>query len=91
MEDRFDKLDAKLDKMDSRLDSIDKTQVRHDENLKFHMQRSELLERQTQQLFSELKPIQAHVSHVNGAIKFIGIMATVGGLLAALLKIFSAF
>jgi tetrahydromethanopterin S-methyltransferase subunit G len=59
--DDFDKFDKKLDKLDSRLDNIDITLVKHEENLKRHMQRSDNSEKMLTMIVSELKPIRKHV------------------------------
>lgn len=86
-----DYISEKLDKLDNRLDSIDKTLVRHDENLKNHLYRTELLEKQTERLFNELVPIQSHVNQLNGVLKFIGVISTLLGMIAAILKIAGLF
>jgi hypothetical protein len=66
-----------LVKLDDRLDGIDLTLVRHDENLKTHMHRTELLE-------EELKPVRKHVYMVQGVGAFIGLLA----LLATVFMVF---
>lgn len=70
-----------LAKIDSRLDDMHEVQVRHDENLKEHMRRTEILE-------SELKPIKNHVDKVTTIGQFllgaVGLLALVATIYAAL-------
>lgn len=65
---------AKLDKIYDRLSSIDSTLSSQHEVLKEHIRRTEVLE-------SEIKPVQRHVTMVEGAIKFIGLLALIVGLI----------
>ena len=66
-----------LDKLDDKLDSVDKTLVKQEENLREHMRRTELLERQHEnlqsELYSKIDPIKYHVHQVKGIAKFISI------------------
>lgn len=66
-----------LIKLDSRLDSVDSTLVKHDENLKEHMRRTELLE-------AEFKPVRKHVHMVQGVGAFIAILALLATIYAVL-------
>lgn len=81
----------RLEKIIDRLDDMNTTLVRHDENLKNHLYRTELLEKTIEKFFHELIPIQTHVSQLNGALKFIGIVSTMMGIVAAILKIANFF
>jgi hypothetical protein len=63
----------KLDKLDSHLDNVDKTLVRQEEQLANHIRRTELLE-------EALQPIQKHVSMVEGALKFLGVISVAVGI-----------
>lgn len=77
----IDRLHGKLDKLDDRLDSVDKTLVRNTVSLEDHIRRTELLEQ-------ALKPVQQHITMLQGALKLVilfGIVASVG---ASLVKIF---
>ncbi len=72
MKDLIDKIFTKVEKIDSRLDSIDKTLVKQHENLKEHMRRTELLEKQQEKLIhEELVPVKAHIEQVKGISKFV--------------------
>ena len=56
------------DKIFERLNSIDNTLAAQHESLKDHMRRTAMLE-------ENMKPIQRHVSMVDGAIKLIGVLS----------------
>lgn len=80
----LNKLETKMDQVDGRLNSMDKTLVKQEENLKEHIRRTEILE-------SELKPIKKHVTHMEGALKLIGVLTTVVGFISGLAKLFGLF
>lgn len=65
-----------LMKIDARLDDLAETSARHDENLKQHMKRSD----QNEEAIDMLKK---HVNMVNGVGAFIGIVALVASIYAA--------
>lgn len=75
MDEPFKTLDTKLDKLDERLDSVDKTLVRQHEQLKYHIQRTNLLE-------AKFEPVEKHVNMVHGALKLIGATAAFAAILA---------
>jgi len=77
-----------FDKLDMRLDSIDKTLCRQEISLSEHQRRTELLEKQNEKCFEELKPIQRHISMMDGAIRFLGLSSVGLSLIAGLLKLF---
>lgn len=84
-----DKVERKFDNVENRLDSMDKTLVKQEENLKEHMRRTELAERSIEKMDTDLKPIKKHVDMLQGVFKFIGLIATVVGIIAGLAKLFS--
>lgn len=84
-----EKMDKKFDRVEERLDSMDKTLVKQEENLKEHMRRTELAERSIEKMDTDLKPIKKHVDMLQGVFKFIGLIATVVGIIAGLAKLFS--
>lgn len=57
-----------LVKLDSRIDDLTLISARHDENLKEHMRRTEILE-------SELRPVKTHINMVQGVGAFIATLA----------------
>ncbi len=87
MDDNFRKLESKLDKLDDRLDSVDKTLIRQEENLKEHMRRSVAAEESIQILREELKPVQKHMNHMEGALKLLGGITLILAVLEAIRRI----
>ena len=66
----LEKVEHKLDKIDQRIDNIDKHLAVYNSELKFHIERTDMLEQ-------ELKPIKSSLVKAQGALCFIGILATV--------------
>ena len=64
------RIEEKLDKIDERIDNIDKHFAFYNSELKIHIKRTDLLEQ-------ELKPIKSSLVKAQGALCFIGILATV--------------
>lgn len=62
----------KLEEMDKRLDTIDLTLVKQHVTLEEHIRRSLANEEAVEMLREEIKPIQAHVNMINGALKLLG-------------------
>ena len=67
----LDKIENKLEKIDERIDSIDKHLAVYNSQLRFHIKRTDMLE-------EELKPLKSSLIKAQGAIMFIGVLATVG-------------
>ena len=65
----LEKVEDKLDKIDHRIDNIDKHLAVYNSALKFHIKRTDMLEQ-------ELKPIKSSLVKAQGALCFIGILAT---------------
>ena len=74
-----DRLSTKLDVITDRLASIDVTLAEQHVSLKEHIRRTEILE-------GAVEPIKKHVAMVDGAVKFIGVIATVVGMAAAVFE-----
>ena len=74
-----DKTDRQHNELDKRLDNIEKVLIAQEMNLKEHMRRTDTLEailetvRETSA--TELKPLQKHVTMVEGVFKFLGLVA----------------
>ena len=66
----LDKIENKLEKIDERIDSIDKHLAVYNSQLRFHIKRTDMLE-------EELKPLKSSLIKAQGAIMFIGLLATV--------------
>jgi uncharacterized membrane protein YheB (UPF0754 family) len=91
-------VDSKLEKMNEKLDAIvakqgemNITLVRLTDSVEVHVKRSDLLEERVDLLAGDLKPVEDHVTMVNGALKFLVYLGAVVGLVAGLLKIFEFF
>lgn len=76
-----EKLSQKIDKLDERLDSIDKTLIKQEGQLALHIRRTEIAEENIKMLRDDLKPIKKHVNMIEGIIKFLGILVTIGSVL----------
>ena len=66
----LDKIENKLEKIDERIDSIDNHLAVYNSQLRFHIKRTDMLE-------EELKPLKSSLIKAQGAIMFIGLLATV--------------
>ena len=73
----MDRIEEKLDKIDGRIDNIDKHLAVYNAQLKFHIKRTDMLEQ-------EIKPLKAGLIKAQGAMMFIGVLATVVSIGAAL-------
>lgn len=62
--------------------------ARIEENLKEHMRRTELAERAIEMLDLDLRPMKAHVARVDGALKLLGVIAVITGIVASIAGIF---
>lgn len=71
---RLNRLEDKLDHISEKIGSIDTTLAAQHVSLKEHMRRTSLLE-------EDMKPIKKHVHHVHGALKLIGLIATIAGII----------
>ncbi len=80
MSDDLKRFEFKLDKIDQRINNVDVTLAAQHEVLKEHVRRTNLLEEQ-------IKPIEKHVSMVNGAIKFIGLLGVIAAIIEAVVMI----
>lgn len=80
MEKRFDRIESKIDTLHDKLSSIDATLIQQHEQLAYHIKRTDLLE-------DDIKPIKKHVAAVEGAIKFIGVLALFGGILEGIVAL----
>lgn len=82
---------TKVDKSDERLDSIDLTLVRQEATLVEHVRRSDLLEKKTDLIELDLKPLQSHVIMVNGVFKFLGLLATIVAIIVGIIEVVKTF
>lgn len=87
MKDQLERMLDKLDALDERLNKIEVTLERNTVTVEDHARRSDLLEMALEQIWDEIKPVQAHVDKVEGALKVFGGLCAAVGALAAILKI----
>ena len=66
----LEKIENKLEKIDERIDSIDKHLAVYNSQLRFHIKRTDMLE-------EEIKPLKSSLIKAQGAIMFIGLLATI--------------
>ena len=76
----LEKIDRKLDKIDERIDKIDKHLAVYNSQLRFHIKRTEILEK-------SVEPLKAHLIKTQGVLTFIGVAATVITIVVAVLNI----
>ena len=77
----MDKIEEKLDRIDRRIDSIDKHLAVYNTQLKFHIKRTDMLE-------EEIKPLKSGLIKAQGAVMFVGALATVISIGVALWGVF---
>jgi hypothetical protein len=74
------RLDTYLERIAERLTSMDITLAKQSVLLDEHIKRTNLLEEQ-------IRPIQKHVAMVNGALKALGVLALILGIVEAIARI----
>lgn len=82
-----DRIEEKLDAIGTRLGSMDVTLTRQADQLGEHMRRTEAAEQSIAGLRDDVKPIQRHVAMMEGALKVIGLIATILGVIATALHL----
>lgn len=80
IKDTLDKIFNKLETIDEKQATMAEVQVKHEENLREHMRRTEILE-------SEFAPVSKHVQQVRGAAKLLAALIPVAGLIIAWLAL----
>jgi tetrahydromethanopterin S-methyltransferase subunit G len=83
------KVDDQYSELDKRLDNIEKVMIAQEINLKEHMKRSDNLEEMVKIIkVEDLKPLEKHVTMVEGVFKFLGLMALLVGLASGIASLF---
>lgn len=82
--DEIKSVNQKLEKQEYRLDSIDVTLVKQEEQISYHIRRTDLLEDRAENIEKDIKPIQERVNQFDGMKK---LFIVVGSLLAAAVAI----
>lgn len=84
-----EKIGRQHDELDKRLDNIEKVMIAQEINLKDHMRRSDHLEGLLDTIQEkELKPLHKHVAMVEGAFKFMGVVALFVTIASGIAKLF---
>jgi hypothetical protein len=89
--DKLDKLDQKLEKIEERLTSIDVTLGKQATQLEHHIYRTDLAEKHLSILEADLQPLKKHVVMVGGAMKLIGLIATIVALASGVVRVLEFF
>lgn len=73
---RIERIEVKIDDISEKLADTNVILAQQHESLKLHMKRSDMLER-------AMKPLQRHVSMVDGVLRFIGVLAAIAAIVEA--------
>ncbi len=73
-----------LNEIRNTLTQILATQAVHTEQLREHMRRSAAAESALEHIRSEFVPVKVHVARVDGALKLLGALATLVGVLSGI-------
>lgn len=84
---KIEKIDGKIDILDSRLDKIDNTLVKQNADLVYHIKRTTLLEDHVKLVEKSIVPIKTHVDRVDGALKLLGLLSLILGIVGTILKL----
>ena len=76
----LDKIEKKLDRIDERIDQIDKHLAVYNAQLKFHIKRTDMLEK-------NIEPLKVHLNKTQGILTFIGDAATIISVAIAIIGI----
>lgn len=77
---------------DQRLDAIEQVLILQEENLRTHMKRSDNLEKLVDKLRDEdIKPLTKHVSMIEGALKLLGVISLITGMVVSVISVLGFF
>jgi hypothetical protein len=80
-------LGEKLDRVIEAIHRIDVTLARQEENLREHMRRTEIAEKNIENLRTDLKPVQQHVTRVEGVAKALTVCGVIVGIVTGVIKV----
>lgn len=72
---------SKIDKIDTHLDKINDTLIEQHGTLKEHILRTEINEENIALLRKDIEPVKKHVWMVQGALKILGSLSVIGGII----------
>jgi DNA repair ATPase RecN len=73
-------IDKKLDKIIEDVGEIKTHLAVYNEQLKTHIKRTEILEQ-------KLEPVEKHVERLNGALKLLGVLTLIAGVIEAFIRL----
>lgn len=85
--DLLDKIYEKQEKMAEDLTDMKVILAKQEENIRIHIYRTSLAEENIKMLREQLKPVENHVKMVNGALKFLGVLSLVVGIVLGIINI----
>jgi chromosome segregation ATPase len=83
----MDKLNEKLDSIEREVVEIKLILVKQEENIRHHIRRTDLAEENLKELREQIRPIEKHVQHVEGALKLLGGISVFVAFVVAILEI----
>lgn len=84
MDDKLDRVLNKIDNIDESLQDISITLAKQEVSLETHIKRTNLLEERVELLREEMRPVEQHVFYMHGALKALGILSLLIGVLATI-------
>lgn len=85
---KIEKIDIKIDKVLAHANNTDITLTAQAADIRHHIARTDALEAYVSTIESDVIPLKKTMAMVQGAMKFIGIIATVVSFVAGLVKIY---
>lgn len=82
--DEIKSVNKRTEKQEERLDSIDKTLIKQEEQISYHIKRTDLLEAKADAIEEDIKPLKERMNQFDGMKK---LFVIVGSLLAAAVAI----
>jgi len=84
MEEKLGRIMDKIDSIDSSLNDMAITLAKQEVSLAEHIKRSNLLEERLELLREEMRPVEKHVFYMHGALKALGVLSVVVGVVLAI-------
>lgn len=83
-----DDINQKLEVIEREIVEIKLILVRQEENIRHHIRRTDLAEENLKELRNQLKPIETHVRHVEGALKVFGFISVLVAVAVSIIQLF---
>lgn len=75
----LDEIKNDIKEINSSISTIDKTLIKQESQLAEHIRRTNILE-------DKIEPVERHVYMMNGALKFLGLLSLLAGIVASIVK-----